>query len=112
MARRPRLAAGDLAYHVLNRRVGRLSLFDQPADYAAFETTLAEAQTQTGIRIAAYCLMPSLAPPPMAETGWRVIRGPAMDHRHAYATLACPPSYGRDWAGLSRALQVLSGADG
>ena len=61
MARRPRLAAGDLAYHVLNRRVGRLSLFDQPADYAAFETTLAEAQTQTqtGIRIAAYCLMPN-----------------------------------------------------
>ena len=59
MARRPRLAAGDLAYHVLNRRVGRLSLFDQPADYAAFETILAEAQTQTGIRIAAYCLMPS-----------------------------------------------------
>ena len=40
MPRRPRLAAKDLAYHVLNRRVGRLSLFDQPADYAAFETTL------------------------------------------------------------------------
>ena len=59
MPRRPRLAAEDLAYHVLNRRVGRLSLFDQPADYAAFETILAEAQTQTGIRIAAYCLMPS-----------------------------------------------------
>ena len=26
MPRRPRLAAGDLAYHVLNRRVGRLPL--------------------------------------------------------------------------------------
>ena len=51
MPRRPRLAAGDLAYHVLNRRVGRLSLFDQPADYAAVETILAEAQAQTGIRI-------------------------------------------------------------
>ena len=37
MPRRPRLAAGDLAYHVLNRRVGRLPLFDKPADYAAFE---------------------------------------------------------------------------
>lgn len=35
MPRRPRLAAGDLAYHVLNRRVGRLPLFDKPADYAA-----------------------------------------------------------------------------
>jgi len=29
MPRRPRLAAGDLAYHVLNRRVGRLSLFER-----------------------------------------------------------------------------------
>ena len=35
--RLPRLAAGDLAYHVLNRRVGRLPLFDKPADYAAIE---------------------------------------------------------------------------
>ena len=35
MPRRPRLATGDLAYHVLNRRVGRLPLFDKPADYAA-----------------------------------------------------------------------------
>lgn len=59
MPRRPRLAAGDLAYHVLNRRVGRLPLFEKPADYAAFEHILAEAQAQTKIRIAAYCLMPN-----------------------------------------------------
>ena len=59
MPRRPRLAAGDLAYHVLNRRVGRLSLFEKPADYVAFEKILAEAHTQTRIRIAAYCLMPN-----------------------------------------------------
>jgi hypothetical protein len=37
MPRRPHLAAGDLAYHVLNRRVGQLLLFDKPADYTAFE---------------------------------------------------------------------------
>jgi putative transposase len=59
MPRRPRLAAGDLAYHVLNRRVGRLPLFEKSADYAAFEKILAEAQAQTKIRIAAYCLMPN-----------------------------------------------------
>ena len=46
MPRRPRLAAGDLAYHVLNRRVGRLPLFEKPADYAAFEKILAEAHAQ------------------------------------------------------------------
>ena len=59
MPRRPRLAAGDLAYHVLNRRVGRLTLFEKSADYSAFETILAEAQDHTRIRIAAYCLMPN-----------------------------------------------------
>ena len=55
MPRRPRLAAEDLAYQVLNRRVGRLPLFEKPADYAAFEKILPEAHAQTRIRIAAYC---------------------------------------------------------
>jgi len=59
MPRRPRLAVGDLAYHVLNRRVGRLPLFEKPGDYAAFETILGEAAVRTRIRLAAYCLMPN-----------------------------------------------------
>jgi len=59
MPRRPRLAAGDIAYHVLNRRVGRLSLFEKAADYIAYERVLAEAVERTGIRITAYCLMPN-----------------------------------------------------
>ena len=54
------LAAGDLAYHVLNRRVGRLPLFEKSADYAAFEKVLTEAHFQSWIRIAAYCLMPKI----------------------------------------------------
>jgi len=36
MPRRPRIATGGLAYHVLNRRVGRLPLFETAGDYAAF----------------------------------------------------------------------------
>jgi REP element-mobilizing transposase RayT len=59
MPRRPRLATGGLAYHVLNRRVGRLSLFEKPADYFAFEKILTEARDRAGVRIAAYCLMPN-----------------------------------------------------
>ena len=70
MPRRPRLAAGDLAYHVLNRRVGRLLLFEKPADYAAFEQILAEAHAQTKIRITAYCLMP---------THWHLLLWPRHD---------------------------------
>ncbi len=59
MPRRPRVSTGGLAYHVLNRRVGRLRLFDKPADYLAFEQILHQAHERTGIRIAAYCLMPN-----------------------------------------------------
>jgi putative transposase len=44
---------------VLNRRVGRLRLFEESADYAAFEKILTEAHAQTRIRITAYCLMPN-----------------------------------------------------
>lgn len=70
MPRRPRLAAGDLAYHVLNRRVGRLPLFETPTDYAAFEKILTEAHAQSGLRIAAYCLMP---------THWHLLLWPRHD---------------------------------
>jgi hypothetical protein len=53
MPRRPRLSTGGIAYHVLNRRVGRLELFE------AFQKIFAEAHHRTSIRIAAYCLMPN-----------------------------------------------------
>src|SRR5512142_1923064 len=59
MPRRPRLSSGGLVYHVLNRRVGRLALFEKPGDYQAFEKILQEATERSGIRIAAYCLMPN-----------------------------------------------------
>lgn len=57
-----------LTYHVLNRRVSRLSLFDKPADYLAFEKILREANDRTGLGIATSYLMPnSLAPIVMAK---------------------------------------------
>ena len=59
MPRRPRLSTGGIAYHVLNRRVGRLELFEKPADYSAFEKILAQAHQRTAVRITAYCLMPN-----------------------------------------------------
>lgn len=59
MPRLPRLSTSGITYHVLNRRGGRLELFERPADYSAFEKILAEAHRRTGIRIAAYCLMPN-----------------------------------------------------
>ena len=59
MPRRPRIATGGLAYHVLNRRIGRLPLFESPKDYTLFETILHEAVEHRQVRIAAYCLMPN-----------------------------------------------------
>jgi putative transposase len=59
MPRRARLSTSGIAYHVFNRRVGRLELLEKPADYSAFENILAEAHHRTGIRIVAYCLMPN-----------------------------------------------------
>jgi putative transposase len=59
MPRRARISTGGLAYHVLNRRVGRLDLFEKAGDYDAFERILQETYDRTGIRIAAYCLMPN-----------------------------------------------------
>ena len=50
---------GGLAYHVLNRAVGRRRLFRKDEDYDAFERVLAEAWERTGTRICAYCVMPN-----------------------------------------------------
>ncbi len=44
MPRRARVAPGGLVYHVLNRGVGRMTLFEDAADYAAFERCLRQAQ--------------------------------------------------------------------
>ena len=47
-----------LAYHVLNRANGRLRLFKKDADFAAFDTVLAEARQRIALRILGYCVMP------------------------------------------------------
>ena len=43
MGRRLRIDRGGIVYHVLNRRVGRLPLFEKDQDYAAFEKVLDQA---------------------------------------------------------------------
>ena len=59
MPRRPRIDTGGLVYHVLNRRVGRQTLFEHNRDYVQFERVLEEAVVRSGIRLTAYCLMPN-----------------------------------------------------
>ena len=39
---------GNIVYHVLNRRVGRMTLFEKNEDYAAFEKALTVAEKSIG----------------------------------------------------------------
>jgi putative transposase len=59
MGRAHRAAQGGYVYHVLNRANARMRIFDDDADYLAFERVLAEAVERTQTRLLAYCLMPN-----------------------------------------------------
>ena len=59
MARRTRCSDAGYVYHVLNRAVGRATLFEKPADYAAFEKVLREAWERTGMRLVSFAVMPN-----------------------------------------------------
>ena len=59
MPRRPRVCPAGVCFHVLNRAVARLPLFEKPEDYEAFERVLAEAFEREPLPIFAYCLMPN-----------------------------------------------------
>ncbi|HJZ56017.1 MAG TPA: transposase [Gemmataceae bacterium] len=59
MPRRHRVATGGYVYHMLNRAVGRRTLFRKDGDYAAFETILRQAPDFRPMHLLAYCLMPN-----------------------------------------------------
>ena len=60
MARKPRNAPGNIVYHVMNRTWGRHDLFENDADYAAFERVLAQAlERDPSMRLCGYCLLPN-----------------------------------------------------
>jgi putative transposase len=70
MPRRPRVATGGYAYHVLNRAVGRCKIFRKNDDYLAFERVLEEVHERLPTRILSYCLMPN---------HWHLVLWPAAD---------------------------------
>lgn len=88
MPRRPRIATGGLVYHVLNRRVGRLPLFDKDADYLAFERILAETIARTGIRLSAYCVMPN---------HWHLLLWPRNDNQLSEAMRWLTVTHSQRW---------------
>ena len=48
-----------MVFHVLNRGVARMKLFEKSADYQAFEDVLGEMRDQSPMRICTYSLMPN-----------------------------------------------------
>ncbi len=58
MPRAARIAPGGYVYHVLNRGVGQMTLFTNPADYEMFFDVLGETLAKLPMRIAAFTLMP------------------------------------------------------
>ena len=59
MPRTARVAPGGMVFHVINRAVARLPLFEKDEDYDAFERVLEEAQAKYPTRILSYCVMPN-----------------------------------------------------
>ncbi len=59
MPRRRRNATGGYVYHVLNRAVGRGTIFETVQDYAAFAKVLEEAREWVNMPVLAFCLMPN-----------------------------------------------------
>ena len=60
MARPPRITQPHVVYHVLNRRVMRLVLFQKEQDYLAFEQILADSLRRPDAPdLLAWCLMPN-----------------------------------------------------
>jgi REP element-mobilizing transposase RayT len=59
MARRPRLHAPGLLYHVIVRGNHRRKTFLDDRDYQAYLERLGPYRLRCGVRIYAYCLMPN-----------------------------------------------------
>lgn len=95
MGRPKRSADGGLVYHVLNRANARTTIFENDADYEAFERVLEEAVERTQTRLLAYCLMPNhwhLVVWPREDgelsrfTGWLTLTHTQRWHAHRQST--------------------------
>src|SRR5689334_12252592 len=71
MPRRNRFSTGGYVFHVLNRAVGRQTIFANDADYVAFECVMREAAKQVPMRLLSYSIMPN---------HWHLVLWPVSDN--------------------------------
>ena len=72
MPRAARDCPAGIVFHVLNRSVARLKLFEKKGDYLAFEEVLSEAHERFSLPIFSYCVMPN---------HWHFVVRPEDDHQ-------------------------------
>ena len=70
MPRTNRIAPGGWVFHVLNRGNARMRIFDDAADYRAFERVLCETIERFRMRLLAYCVLPN---------HWHIVLWPRRD---------------------------------
>ncbi len=95
MPRTARAAPGGFVYHVLNRGVGRMRLFDKARDYEAFEETLAETLAKTAMRICSFCVLPN---------HWHFVVWPAADDQLALFFQRLTVTHATRWVRAKRRL--------
>src|SRR5208282_174005 len=112
MPRTARVAPGGMVFHVLNRGVARMQLFEKAADYQAFEQVLRDTLDRSPMRICAYAVMPN---------HWHLLLWPECDGELAAFMQRLSITHVRRWqehrgyAGLGhvyqRSIQVVSGGE-
>ena len=116
MARRPRLFAPGLLYHVIARGNQRQPTFLTDADYEAYLARLARYRRRYGVFLYAYCLMPNHVHL-LAETSeaplWRFMQGLQQSYtqrfNRVYGKVSGHRAYlGADRGGLVDAGPILS----
>lgn len=70
MPRRPRQATSEFIFHVLNRGIQGLVVFEQAGDFDAFLSLVKQASTRFSVRILSYVVMP---------THWHLVVWPVDD---------------------------------
>jgi putative transposase len=88
MPRVARIAPGGLIYHVLNRGVGRMTLFRSRKDHEAFQRCLVATQQTTPMRVLVYCVM---------SNHWHLVLWPRDDADLARFMLRLTITHARRW---------------
>ncbi|HEV2687558.1 MAG TPA: transposase, partial [Bryobacteraceae bacterium] len=88
MPRTARVAPGGVVYHVLNRGVGKMTLFRNRRDFAAFQRCLLDALVLEPMRVLSYCVM---------SNHWHLVLWPRRDGDLARFMLRLTITHVRRW---------------